>query len=299
MKTPRHRDASPPRPEDLKGRVAVVTGATSGIGRAVAEGLARRGATTVVVGRGEARTAEIAAEIARDTLNPHVEPLPVTDLALLGEVRRVATVLLERYPRIHLLINNAGAYYARRQVTPEGSERTFALNVVAPFVLTSLLERRLSESAPSRVVQLASQAHLRQEVDFSNLQSAQRYRGLRAYARSKLELILLTREFAHRYQGHGITFLAVHPGFVASRFGQNNEGTVGFLFRLAEALFAIPVQRGAERVLAVALDPAFESANGQYVVRGNVHPGSPASQDPMTALRLVRVLEGVSAGGPA
>jgi retinol dehydrogenase 14 len=275
-----------------------VTGATSGIGVEIAKGLAGRGARTVVVGRGADRAAETAREIARVTGNPAVESVAVNDLALQSEVRSLAHTLLERYPRIAILVNNAGGYFRRRDVTSEGHERTFALNVVAPFLLTSLLAERMRASAPARVVNVASAAHRGYRVDFADLESTPRYAGYRAYGRSKLELILLTREFARRLAGTGVSVNAVHPGFVASGFGQNNGGATGRGFRILEALFAINVVRGAETPLFVACDPSAAPITGEYFARSRVAHASAASYDLRDARKLYEMLEKLT-GAPA
>jgi NAD(P)-dependent dehydrogenase (short-subunit alcohol dehydrogenase family) len=276
-------------PLSLSGRTAVVTGATSGIGVEIARGLAARGAQTVVVGRGVDRTAQVAQEIARSTGNPAVEPVSVTDLALMSDVRALAQTLRERYPQLSILVNNAGAYFHQREVTSEGHERTFALNVLAPFLLTSLLTDRLRENPPARVVNVSSAAHRGYRVDFSDLESASRYSGFRVYGRSKLEILLLTREFARRLAGSGISVNAVHPGFVASGFGQNNAGATKRVFRFVEALFAISVQRGAETPLFVATDPSTTPISGEYFAKCRVAPASAPSQSLADARRLYEV----------
>jgi NAD(P)-dependent dehydrogenase (short-subunit alcohol dehydrogenase family) len=267
----------------LKGRVAVVTGATSGLGRGIAQRLAELRATVVVVGRSEARAVAAAGEVAAQSGNPEVYPMAVGDLAVRSEVARLASALLERYPSLHILVNNAGGYFHRREVTPEGLERTFALNVLAPFLLTTKLLPRLLESAPSRIVMVASAAHRGHQVNFADLQFDH---GYRAYGRSKLELLLLTREFAHRLVGRPVTVNAVHPGFVASGFGRNNGGAVGFGFALAERLFARSVRAAAEEVVDLAVNPAVATVSGEYFARNAVHPGSSASRDMVSALRL-------------
>ena len=272
--------------ENVKGKVAVVTGATSGLGRWIAEDLAAHHATTVLVGRSEPRVQAAAREIIAQTQNANVHPLPVTDLGVRSESARVAATLLEQYPRIDLLVNNAGAYFHRREVTPEGLERTFALNVLAPFILTSRLLPRLEGSAPARVVMVASDAHHGHEVDFGDLQSTGKYRGYRAYGRSKLELILLTREFARRLGGKGVTVNAVHPGFVASGFGRNNGGAVGFGIGLIGRLFGRDVRKAARDVLFAAADPSLDQVTGQYLSRRFVRTGSPQSRDMAAALRV-------------
>ncbi len=273
-------------PANLKGRVAVVTGATSGIGRGVALALARRRATVVLVGRTETRCVAAAAAIAAESENSEVYPIPITDLALKSEVGRIATLLTERYPRIHLLVNNAGGYFHRRELTAEGLERTFALNVLAPFLLTARLLPRLLESSPSRILFLASEAHRGNTLDFGNLQGEHGYRGYRNYGRSKLADILLAREFARRLHDHPVTVNAVHPGIVASGFGRNNAGLVGYGVGLAMRLFGRSVASAAEDIVFDGTDPSLEHVTGAYLAHRDVRAGTAASQDMVTALRL-------------
>jgi len=270
----------------LAGRVAVVTGATSGIGKEVAKGLAQHGATTVIVGRGEDRAARVAREISGATGNPHVESLRVDDLARLEDAKALGVAVLERYPSVHILVNNAGAFFRRREVTPDGLERTFALNVLSPYVLTTLLVPRLKSSAPSRVVNVASAAHQGARVDFSDLQGARKYAGYRAYGASKLELIWLTREFARRLRGSGPTVNAVHPGFVRSGFGLNNGGGTAFALRILGALFARSVVRGADTPIYVASTPELAGVTGAYYADRRPQAGSAESQDMAKARQL-------------
>jgi NAD(P)-dependent dehydrogenase (short-subunit alcohol dehydrogenase family) len=281
------------------GKVAVVTGATSGIGREIARRLAVDGFTVVVVGRGDARAAEVAATVSRETGNARVESVGVTDLASPAEVRRLAGTLLARYPAIHLLVNNAGAFFRRRDVDPDGLERTFALNVLAPFLLTELLSDRLRASAPARVVNISSAAHYRQTVDFGDLQSAQHYAGYRSYGRSKLELLLLTREFGRRWAGTGVTVNAVHPGFVASGFAQNNGGGTALGMRVLAFLFGRSVRRGAETPVFVATDPSLASVTGEYFSNRHLSRGDPASRDLSAAARLYEACEAIASGAPS
>ncbi len=280
------------------GRRAVVTGATSGIGHEVARRLAADGFDVVVVGRGSARVAAAAAGITRATGNPRVEAVEVNDLAAVGEVRGLAATLLARYPKIHVLVNNAGAYFRRREVTTDGLERTFALNVLAPFLLTSLLAERLKASAPARVVNVASAAHRRQRVRFDDLQSAEQFSGFSVYGRSKLELILLTREFARRFAGTGVTVNAVHPGFVHSGFALNNGGATRTAFRFLGALFGKSVARGADTPVFVAEDPSIATVTGEYFSGRRAHAGDPASRDPASAARLFDAVAAIAAPLP-
>lgn len=276
-----------------------MTGATSGIGREIAFRLARQGATTVVVGRGDARAAAVASEIAAASGNPSVDSIGVSDLALFGEARRVARELRNRHPRLHILVNNAGAYFRRREMTAEGHERTFALNVMAPFLLTTELESPLRAGAPSRVVQVSSAAHRGYSVDFAHLEAADPYRGFASYGRSKLEVLLLAREFARRWPSSEVAVNAVHPGFVRSHFGQNNGGGTALGFRVLERLFGISVLRGAETPVYVAASPELEGVSGEYFARGRRSPGSAASRDPEAAARLFRACAELAAGSAA
>lgn len=270
----------------MTGRVVVVTGATTGIGRLLAQRLAEHGATTVVVGRGDARATKIANEIARVSGNPRVEALGVSDLAVRAESHRVADELLRRYPAIHVLVNNAGGFFVRREVTSDGLERTFALNVLAPFILTSRLADRMGASAPARVVQIASAAHRAHHVDFRNLQGEHQYKGYRQYGRSKLELILLTREFGRRLAGRGVVVNAVHPGFVRSGFGLNNRGATAFGIRLASLLFGRSLVHGVDAPLFVATDPSVATITGAYFSGEHAVRGSAESNDMAMARRL-------------
>lgn len=251
--------------------------------------MARNGARTVVVGRGEVRAAEVARQISVTSGNPDIDSIPVTDLALHAEMERLSRVCLERYPRIHVLVNNAGGYFARRDETADHWERTFALNVLAPFVLTSRLAPRLIESRPSRVVQIASEAHRGHSVPFEDLQSVGKYAGFEAYGRSKLELLLLTREFARRLAGTGVSVNAVHPGFVHSGFAKNNGGGFAIGMTILGTLFGRSVRRGAVTPLFVASDPRIENVSGEYFSRRKVRPGSPASRDMASARRLFSI----------
>jgi NAD(P)-dependent dehydrogenase (short-subunit alcohol dehydrogenase family) len=283
---------------DLHGHVAVVTGATSGIGREVALGMARLGATTVVVGRGTDRASRTAAELAQTTGNPNVEALGVGSLEVMADVRELAATLLDRYPEIHVLVNNAGAFWRRREETSDGLERTFALNVLAPYLLTSLLTPRFISSAPARVVNVSSAAHRTGRVDFHDLQFTRKYRGFTVYGSSKLELIWLTREFARRLAGTGVTVNAVHPGYVRSGFGLNNGGGTAFGMRILGALFARSVPRGADTVIYAASAPELAAATGGYYADRQLRAGSLESQDLAKARALLEACAQISGVSP-
>jgi retinol dehydrogenase 12 len=274
----------------MVGQVAVVTGGTSGIGLEVVRGLAREGASVVVVGRGAERARTIAQQVGSETRNANLTAVGVGDLALLSETTRLAQELRKNYPKIHVLVNNAGAYFRRRELTSEGHERTFALNVLSPFLLTSVLVPTLVESAPGRIVNISSAAHRGHAVDFNDIENTHDYgSGYRAYGTSKLELLLLTREFARRLTGSEVTANAVHPGFVRSGFAQNNGGGTAFLVRFFALLFGRSVRRGAETPVYVASDPTLKSVTGEYFDDRRPVPGSGASRDPAAARRLYEI----------
>ena len=204
-------------PAPMVGITVLVTGATSGIGRATATGLAAIGADVAITGRDRERTQEAASAIEAAG-GGHVDVF-VADLSSQAEVRRLATEVLERLPRIDVLINNVGGFWDTRRVTADGLEHTFALNHLAPFLLTSLLLERLRQGPAARVVTVASGAHATGRIDFADLHGEHGYSGSRAYSQSKLANILFTYELARRLRGSDVTANALHPGFVRTSFG--------------------------------------------------------------------------------
>jgi len=266
------------------GKLCVITGGTSGIGLAAAEKFARLGADLVIVGHDPARGAAASARLS--SLRPGVRVTVVlADLALLAEQRRVASAL-SALPRIDVLLNNAGAIFTRREETADGLERTFALNHMNYYVLTRLLEPKLRASAPMRIVNVASGAHRGARLDLGDLQMRRRFDGWLAYRNSKLCNILFTRELARRLVGSGVTANSLHPGFVATRFGDNNRGLFRAGIAIAKRITALPVEKGAETSVYCATAPELEGVTGLYF--GNCRPDAPtaAAQDDAMALRL-------------
>jgi retinol dehydrogenase 12 len=273
----------------MSGRVCVVTGATSGIGFVTARELAKMGASVVAVGRDSARLSDTVTKITPAAGSGSVRGL-VADLFLQSAVRRLATEIEAQYAQVHVLVNNAGAMFSQRALTAEGFERTWALNVVTPFLLTQLLIPRLKSGAPARVVNVASAAHRGARLDFENLQGEVRYAGYRAYSRSKLALVLLTYEFARRLAGTRVTVNALHPGFVASRFGRNNPGGTGAAIGFFATLFGISPERGARTSVYLASDPSLSEITGKYFTRLHETGSSSASYDIGVGARLWDVL---------
>jgi NAD(P)-dependent dehydrogenase (short-subunit alcohol dehydrogenase family) len=268
----------------IQGKVVVITGATSGIGQAAAQRLARTGARLVLVARNRARGAATLAQL--QALAPgsgHI--VHYADLSRLAEARRVAREIAADAPRIDVLINNAGAMYADRVVTGEGLERTFALNHMSYFVLTAGLRDCLLAAAPARVVNTASNAHRMGYLDFADLQSARNYRPFIAYATSKLCNILFTRELARRLRGQGVTANCCSPGFVATRFGDESGGLRAIGVRFAK-LFAISPEKGAETLVYLAASPDAASVSGEFFYRCRPGTLTAEAQDNAIAQRL-------------
>lgn len=258
----------------------VLTGATRGIGRAAAIALARRGAELALVGRDPERVRATAQE-ARAAGGAAPVHEHVADLARMQEVRRLAGELLEAYPRIDVLANNAGAIFTTRHVTPDGYEQTFALNHLAPFLLTRLLGERLVASQ-ARVVTTTSDAHKGADLDLEDLQSANgRYRSWDAYGRSKLCNILFTRELQRRRPQ--LVANCFHPGVIRTGFGKN-DGTLARLSMTVAAPFLRSPESGARSLVWLALDPDAGQLHGQYVVKQRaVQPSARARDDALAA----------------
>ena len=268
----------------MGGKVAVITGATTGIGQVAVEELARAGARLVLVARDRRRAeATLAMLPAAGAGLPH--RFHLADLSRMAEVRRVAGEIAAAEPRIDLLINNAGALFGRREVTDEGLERTFATNHMAYFLLTEGLRERLLGSAPARIVNTASGAHRRAKLDFQDLQSARDYSGFRVYSRSKLANVLYTRELARRLADTGVTANCLHPGFVATRFGDASGGFFSPLIRLAKLAALSPVE-GAKTLVYLASSPDVANVSGGYFDLCKQVEPSAAARDDDAARRL-------------
>ena len=269
----------------MRGKVVVITGATSGIGQVAAERLAGMGARLVLVARDKARGEAALARLRQ--LGPGVaHSIHYAELSRVAEMKRVAAKIAAAEPRIDVLINNAGALFGSRQVTEDGLELTFATNHVAYFVLTHGLRPSLAAAAPTaRVVNTASDAHKGNKLDFSDLQSAKDYSGFKVYGRSKLCNILYTRELARRWAGTGVTANTLHPGFVATRFGDQSGGMMSFAVRVAKN-FAISPERGAETIVYLASSDEVASVSGKYFYKCREATPTKEAQDDTATQRL-------------
>jgi NAD(P)-dependent dehydrogenase (short-subunit alcohol dehydrogenase family) len=251
----------------MQGKICMVTGATSGIGKATALGLAQMGATVVMVSRDRARGEAVQREIKEKSGNEAVDLL-LADLSSQQSIRQLAENFQQHYMQLHVLINNAGLFMLNRRETVDGLEMVFTVNYLAPFLLTNLLLDVLKASAPARIVNVSSDAHEAGYIKMDDLQAKKRYIFWRAYGQSKLALVLFTYELARRLEGTGVTANCLHPGFVATNIGQSGVGPVGrmaakFIF----SFLGMSPEEGAKTQLYLASSPAVEGVTGKYFVK--------------------------------
>jgi NAD(P)-dependent dehydrogenase (short-subunit alcohol dehydrogenase family) len=287
--------------DPMRGSTALVTGGTGGIGLATAAGLAGLGARVGIVGRSAARGAAAADDVRRRVPSAQVDVFEA-DLSSQAEVRRLAAEVRETYHRLHVLVNNVGGYWAHRHVTADGLELTFALNHLAPFLLTHRLRGLLVASAPARVVTVSSGAQSMGRVDLDDLQGERAYHGQRAYNQSKLANVLFTYELARRLEGTGVTATVLHPGVTRTRFGREDAGRVmQMLYPLVTPFMKSPEQ-GARTSVYLASSPEVAGVTGAYFANRRPRRSSRASYDRDLARRLWAAsaeLTGVSEAAPS
>ena len=280
----------------MHGKVCVVTGASSGIGRVAALDLAARGATVVLICRNEERGGPVLEEIERRG-GGGSPTLLTADLAYPQQVRQVAAAFLERFDRLDVLINNAGvAGWGTRLMTEDGLETTLAVNHLAPFLLTRLLLDRLKASAPARVITVSSAAHRNTALDFDDLQGERRYSGFGAYSRSKLANVLFTHELSRRLEGTGVTANCLHPGVVATGIFRNVPRWMRVIFT---SRLVLSPEKGADTLIYLATAPEVAEVTGRYFVRRKPVGSSRASQDAVAARRLWEASEALTGTGEA
>jgi NAD(P)-dependent dehydrogenase (short-subunit alcohol dehydrogenase family) len=258
----------------MHGKVVVITGATSGIGEVAAQRLADKGARIVLVARDRTRGEATLARLHSADRNI-THSIYYGDLSRISEMKRLAAEIAAAEPRIDVLINNAGAMFGSCRKTEDGLELTFAVNHMAYFVLTQGLRQPLFAAAPARVINTASDAHRGRTLDFDDLQSTNGYSGFKTYGRSKLCNILFTRELSRRWSGKGVTANCLHPGFVATRFGDGSGGFLSRAVRLAKA-FAISPEKGAQTIVYLASSPAVAGVSGEYFYQ--CRPATPTTE---------------------
>jgi NAD(P)-dependent dehydrogenase (short-subunit alcohol dehydrogenase family) len=277
----------------MAGKSVLVTGGTGGIGKATAIGLAALGARVGITGRDPARTETAAAGIGAAAGGPAVDAF-AADMSAQAEVRRLAARVLDTYPRLDGLVNNVGGFWAHRHVTADGLERTFALNHLAPFLLTNLLLDRLTASAPARIVTVSSGAHARGRIDFEDLQGERDYSGQRAYSQSKLANVMFSYELARRLEGTGVTATVLHPGVVRTSFGAEDQAAYFAVMSRAARLFMKSPAQGAGTSIYLASSPEVEGVSGRYYASRQPKTSGKASYDTTAAARLWRASAGLA-----
>jgi NAD(P)-dependent dehydrogenase (short-subunit alcohol dehydrogenase family) len=287
---------------DMQGKTVVVTGGNSGIGFETAAALASMGARVLITVRNADKGRAAVASITQRLQGEGKVQLVVFDLADLASVRRGAAEILEQTPRLDVLVNNAGLVLTERAETVDGYEATFAINHLGPFLLTNLLLDRMTESAPSRIVNVSSTAHsaARKGIPFDDLQSTHGYRGMRVYGQSKLANILFTLELSRRFGDKGITANSLHPGTVRTGYGGDGDarGLLAFGIKIASPFFLSPA-KGARTSVYLASSPEVDGVSGQYFVKCKSRRPRRWAQDPEAARRLWQVSEDLVGLAPA
>jgi retinol dehydrogenase-14 len=273
---------------EISGKRVLVTGATSGIGLELAVRLARRGAEVVLVGRDPERTRAAVAEV-RERAGVADPAALLCDFESLAAVRSLAAEVLRRYERLDVLVNNAGGVNKERRVTVDGFEATFAVNHLAPFLLTNLLRERIVASAPARVVTVASISHRQGSIDFDDLGFERGYWVMRSYARSKLANVLFAAELARRLDGTGVTSNSVHPGSVATRIWRGAPTWTKPLLTLFYRPFFLSVAKGTSFVEALVVRPDLDGVTGAYFEKARQVAPARAARDVESARRLWEV----------
>ncbi len=267
---------------EIKGKRVLITGATSGIGRAAAQELVKQGADVVIVGRSAVKTDLVASEI-RDKTGRKPEFL-LADFASKAAVATLAAGYKKRYgKKLDVLINNAGAYYMKRELSADGLEMTMAVNHFAPFLLTTLLLDCLQSSAPSRIINVSSRLHRGAKLRMDDLNLEKDFSGWTAYANSKLANILFTKELAGRLAGTGVTANALHPGFVSTALSQNNTGFVQVAFGTVQKLFGMSPENGADTIVYLATTPELTMTGGYFDKRRALPPGNQSENKELAA----------------
>lgn len=274
----------------MKGKICMVTGATSGIGAVTARALAQKGATVIIVARNQERCLNTVDEIMKKTGNQSVEFM-LADLSSQAEIHDLVDVYKDKYDHLDVLVNNAGGFFMSRLESVDGIEMTFALNHLNYFLLTNLLLDTIIASAPARIVNVSSAAHENANINFEDLEGKQKYSGWQAYGQSKLANVLFTYGLARRLEGTGVTVNALHPGMVATNFGANNGGILGSMARHVMNLFSIDVEEGAQTSIYLASSPEVEDVTGKYFVKKEAVRSSSISYDEAAAKRLWQISE--------
>ena len=271
----------------MNGKICLVTGATDGIGKVSARVLAEMGAKVIIVGRNPEKSAAVLTELKSVSGNENIDLL-LADLAVMQEVRDLAEQVISRYDRLDVLLNNAGGYFAKHEITSDGLEMTFALNHMSYFLLTNKLMGLLKSSVPARIVNVSSDAHYSVDIEFDNLNGEQDYKAWKAYQKSKLANVLFTYELLKKVPAD-ITVNCLHPGFVATNFGNNNGGFVSPVLKIAKRISAIDPEEGAKTSIFLCSSPEVEEVSGKYFFKCQPKTSSRESRNMDTAKRLWQI----------
>lgn len=271
--------------QNMAGKICLVTGATSGIGKITAAALASMGAEVIIAGRNLVKAEGAVQQIIADTGNKSIHYL-LADYSNLQDVRRLATAFKEKFSHLDVLVNNAGAFFNSRRATPYGVEMTFLVNHLASFLLTNLLIESIQCSKSARIINVSSDAHKYGNINFNDLKFSSFYFGFLAYARSKLANLLFTYELDRRLEGSDVTVNALHPGHVATDIWRTNFSIFGSLLKKTMGYFSLSPEEGADNSIYLASSQEVDGVSGKYFVEREQFPSSPMSCDPELAKEL-------------
>jgi NAD(P)-dependent dehydrogenase (short-subunit alcohol dehydrogenase family) len=271
---------------DLSGKICLITGGTSGIGKETARAMAQMGAHVVIAARNLELAEKVKQELITATGNVHIDVM-LCDFVSFASIMTFAKSFTAKYDRLHILINNAGLMERERKLSRDGIELTFAVNHLAPFLLTKLLLDTVKASAPARIVNVASDAHRGGVINFDDIEGKQNFGGWKAYSQSKLANILFTRHLATMLRGSGVTVNCLHPGVVATNF----FNLIPAPFRFLAKFFMLTPEKGAETTIYLASSPEVENVSGEYFNKKKIALTSSQAQDADTAERLWRISE--------
>ena len=274
----------------MKDKICLVTGATDGIGKETARCLGKQNAQLILVGRNPEKGEKVQKKLIAITGNNQID-IMTADLSNMNAIQKLSAEIHKKYNKLNVLINNVGAFFSKREITDEGFEKTFALNHLGYFLLTKLLLDLIKKGKNPRIINVASGAHIGATLDFDNLQGKNDYSGWAAYKRSKLMNIMFTYKLAELLKDTPITVNTLHPGFVRTRFGDNNTGIVGIGLNLAKKIGAISIKKGAETSVFLATSPTVKGVSGKYFVKCKPEKSSSSSYNKSDIDRLWRTTD--------
>ena len=274
----------------MEGKLCLITGATDGIGKETAECLAGFNARLILVGRDKSKGESVRNELVVQTGNDQID-IMTADLSNMNAIQKLSAEIHKKYNKLNILINNAGAFFSKREITDDGFEKTFALNHLGYFLLTKLLLDLIKKSTDARIVNVASQAHIGSTINFDDLHGEKGFSGWNTYKQSKLMNIMFTYKLAEFLKDTQVTVNTLHPGFVRSRFGDNNGGMVGIGLKLVKKIGAISIKKGAATSVFLASSPTVKGVTGKYFVKCKPEKSSAASYNKSNIDRLWKTTE--------